>query len=139
MTAVTYEAKRSIIAGHAPLTDYSLDLSCTAIEPSRTQTQEVAESLSGDRETLRFNVILTWDVTLAPIGGATLSAVEEFLHSVESGEQFSFDPYGTSNTPDAPIECELDGTFQKKRQTLLGQGGKNDLFTFSFRVRRAEA
>lgn len=136
MTAVTYTALRSIIGGHSINVSYSLDLSCTEITPSRRPSVTKNQSLSGRRESLRFFAEEIYSVELAPLAGDALAAVREFLDSVEAGEPFTFDPYGTSNVPRDPQAAEIDGDgYELPRTGRRGQGGHNDKHTLSFKVR----
>lgn len=138
MTAVTFFAKRSLVAGHDLDDEISLDLEAT-IETtpfSRKPKIEMNESLDGHREVLRYHAIRTMTVHLAPSSGATLDAVIEFLDSVEAGESFTFDAYGSVAIPDDPVTATLqEGGYDPSRFASVGAGGKTDYVTISFSVR----
>lgn len=139
MTAVTYTAKRSIISGHIEDTNYSINLAVMADTPGFTRETNDATNttLDGSREVLRYHAIKYYDIHLAPLkGGAALDVVLEFLDSVEGGETFGFDFYGTVASPASVVSATLDKAgYSLDRYQALGTGGAGDYFTLSFRVR----
>lgn len=137
MTAVQYTARRSLIPGHSVSTAYSLDLACQDLGPARDPAVEASQSLNGRRETLRYFAVETYAVTTAPLAGAALLAVKEFLDSCEASEEFSWDPYGTVAAPLTPLTATLEkGGYGMTRALQTGlNGGSGDYFTISFTVR----
>jgi hypothetical protein len=136
MTSVVYVARRSIIPGHSINTEYRIDLACLDVVPARTPNVTVNQAIGGRRETLRFFADNFFDVSLAALSGTPLLQVEEFLRSVEAGEVFTFDEYGSVNVPSNPVNAEIEGGgYSKTRNTSKGQGGANDSFNISFKVR----
>lgn len=135
MTAVTYTAKRSLIPGHSANTSYSIDLPVVTMPVSRQVDRERQQSISGNRETIRFYACELWDVTLAVQYGTAAAQVKEFLDSVEAGEPFTFDPYGSANTPHNPMTGEIESSGYNSGREPRGQGGANDGVRRSFQVR----
>lgn len=135
MTAVTYTARRSLIPGHAANTSYSINLPVVGLPTSRQVMNERQESLDGTRETIRLYSCEIWDVTLAVLYGTPAAQVKEFLDSVEDGQSFTFDPYGTANTPNNPMSAEIESKGYSRAREPKGQGGSNDGFRFSFQLR----
>lgn len=135
MTAVTYTAKRSLIPGHSANTSYSMDLLVVALPTSRQVSNERQEAIDGTRETIRLYVCEIWDITLAIAYGTRAAQIKEFLDSVEDGEVFTFDPYGTANTPNNPLSAEIESKGYNRGREPRGQGGATDGFRFSFQVR----
>lgn len=135
MTAVSYTAKRSLIAGHTVNTVYYLDLPVVSMPIQRNVDRERQQSLNGNRETITFYRCEIWDVSLANMSGTLAAQVKEFLDSVEDGEGFTFDPYGSANTPNNPLPAEIESTGYNSDRTPKGQGGANDYFRRSFQLR----
>lgn len=135
MTAVTYTAKRSLIPGHSVNTIYSMNLPVVSMPTSRQVDNERQQSINGNRETIRFYACEMWDVSLAVLYGTAASQVKEFLDSVEDGEPFTFDPYGTANTPHTPLSGEIESKGYTRGREPKGQGGSTDGQRFAFQVR----
>jgi hypothetical protein len=139
MTTATYVAKRSIISGHLLGESYTIALKLLSTSPGfeREVNATENESLSGHVETLRFHAAKTIQVDLAPLkGGTELDAVLEFLDSVEGGESFTFDHYGSIAVPHDPVSARRQkGSYSLARHTPIGAGGATDYFSISFRVR----
>ena len=97
MAAVTYTAKRSLIAGHTAGASYSLDLRIVegGLTVSRKVGSETQRSLSDKTETLYYFGKTGWAATALVLDSTERAALAEFLHSVEAGESFTFSPYGT--------------------------------------------
>jgi hypothetical protein len=103
---------------------------------SREVKKTVNESLNGTRESIRFYAVKYFDVQLAPITGTELNQVIEFLDSCENGESFTWDFYGSVASPHSAVSASIDGNgYQLTRSSPVGQGGANDYFKVSFRVR----
>jgi len=138
VTAVTYVATRSVTGAHVAGNTYSLDLPCLIATPGDSRQPNVVtnEALSGARETFRFHAIKSYDIQLLPLTGTKLAQVLEFLDSVEAGESFQFDMYGSVATPVAPVAASLETAgYTQTRYQSVGQGGANDYFTMNFKVR----
>lgn len=135
MTAVTYTARRSIIAGHTINVAYSLDLNVVDLPIDREPSVSVQRSLDGQQETIRFHAVEFYNVVLAVHTASQIAAIKEFLDSVEAKELFTFDPYGTANVPAAPLTASMDSNGYQLVRQPRGQSGSNDDYRASFRVR----
>jgi hypothetical protein len=142
VAAVTYQARRSLIAGHSINTSYSLNIVCENLAPVRNQTRIVKRPIGGtNAEIIRWAGFNAYQVSVAPLAGGTpLGAVIEFLDSCED-QSFTFDAYGTVAVPGtnpAPFTAILGAqSYALERVVQLGQGGANDLFRVSFLVEPA--
>lgn len=84
-----YTAQRSLIAGHSAGTQYAVAFGTTAVGRSRDVSRTEQRALNGNTETLYFGADRRWRITFAPVKGAELAALLEFLDSVESGVAFT--------------------------------------------------
>lgn len=135
MTAVTYTAKRSLIAGHTVNTSYSLDLNVVDMPIDREPSVSTQTTLDGNEETIRFHACEYFNVGLAVQTSTQILQIKEFLDSVEGKEVFTFDPYGSANVPASPLTATLASPGYQFSRQPLGQGGANDGYRTSFRVR----
>lgn len=135
MTAVTYTAKRSLVAGHVAGSSYTIDIPVVSMPINRVPNKRIQESLSLVRETIYLSTHETWEVQTALLNQSKTEAVKEFLDSVEDGTVFSFDPYGRANTPHNPLTAEIESSGYSQTREARGQGGANDSFRFTFTVR----
>lgn len=139
MANFTYSAKRTLNTTVSPIhaegTEYDIDLDLVTATRSRAVVKTIQRSRGGNSEVLRDRADTTWEVTTAPLAGSNLAAVREFLDSVEAGEQFTFDLYGTAAVPDNPIAVErIDEGYTESRVLIVGSEA-SDYFQFSFTLR----
>lgn len=116
MAAVTYTAKRSLASGHTEGTEYSLDISLSALERRVDTVKDTATSLSGRDETLLHRLDVRWSCTTTYIDSADMPELREFLASTAGGESFTFDPYGTVASPDDPVTVTRQGNGYRERR-----------------------
>lgn len=140
MSCITYTAKAGClrVPGHTAGVEYVFDLRMQNLDVSRRPAIEAQTTLSGRQAALKFYRELFYDALTVPLkGGSTLIlTVEEFLQSCEAKELFTFDAYGTAAVPVDPVPANLDTLGASfTRVVRLGQGGSNDWFTTTFRVR----
>lgn len=135
MTAVTYTARRSIIAGHAINVAYSIDLNVIDMPIDREPQVTIQRTLDGQEEAIRFHAVELYNVSLALHTAAQIAAIKEFLDSVEAKETFTFDPYGSANVPVSPLTATIDSGGYQLVRNPRGQGGANDDYRTTFRVR----
>lgn len=135
MTAVTYIARRSIIPGHSINVSYSIDLNVIDMPIDREPNVTVQKTLDGQEEAIRFHAAEFYNVVLSVHSAGQIAAIKEFLDSVEAKEIFTFDPYGSANTPVAPISVTMDSNGYQLQRQPRGQGGANDDYRTTFRVR----
>jgi hypothetical protein len=141
MTAVTYQARRSLIPGHSANTSYSLDVRCSDIAIVRNQNRIVKRPIGGtNAEIIRWSGFNSYQVTAVPLAGTPLAALIEFLDSCED-QSFTFDPYGSIATPgtNPPPFLAIFGAQAPliERVKKRRQGGANDYFRVSFLVEPA--
>lgn len=135
MTAVTYIAKRSIVAGHVVNNSYSINIPVVSMPVSRQPKKNMNESLSMVRETIYHGAAELWEIQTPLLTSSQTLAMKEFLDSVEDGSAFTFDAYGSVNTPVNQVSAEIESTGYPMQREPRGQGGSNDYFRFSFTVR----
>jgi len=116
MPAFTYTAKRSLIVGHVIDTVYSIDINARSITRSPGVKSVTKRSLGGQAETTVQRREVTWSLVLVDIVNSDLPSIREFLDSVDGGEAFVFDPYGTVATPDNPISVKAKPGYSESRQ-----------------------
>ena len=148
MIKVSYVAQRELTALHIAGDTVTLSFSASDLTPSWVVTRDQQKALGGRRETLRHNTKRSWNVTTAPLDGANLEAVVEFLGSVAGGESFTFEPWRYETGPSLDldfltqrfriaeaIECVLDSDqWSLSRLVGDGTGGANDVYQVSFQV-----
>lgn len=137
MTAITYTAQRELSPGHAASTQYNIRLFCTGIDYDKDEKKTETLSLSGDvSQTVVLRRKKIWRVTTQLYSRDTgIDVIREFLESVSEGETFSFDEFGLVGAPDNPIDVVLHRAYDEKRVSKQGNGGRDDLFRFTFTIR----
>jgi len=126
MAAVTYNAKRSLIAGHTVETQYTLNLRIVegGLSISRKVGAEIQRTLSDKTETLYYFGKSAYNVTALVMSAAELLAIQEFLHSVEAQESFTLSPYGVAGNMGTTFTVRrVAGSYNLER--LDGSGGSN--------------
>lgn len=140
MALVTYDARRSLAAGHAVDETYSLRLQLTpATERSVQDLKNAQQSLNGKSEIQYFGQVETWSIQLAPANLHDAELIREFLDSTGDGQVFTFDPYGTESRESAwaaNVKRDDEG-YTETRVVPVGRGGEDDFIQFFFRVRSA--
>ncbi len=131
MSSVTYTAKRSVVGSHTAGSTYALDFSAGKLNRKSKTRQKTKTAMGGQSETLRYRQTITWDITTTRVNGANMPLLREFLDSVDGGETFTFDAYGTAATPDNPVNCKIDSDGYSETRH-----GGTDTFRVSFRVRQ---
>jgi len=85
---------------------YSLEKGA-AVDFERRPVSNSQTSLGGTSETLLDRTDIIWTIQTVLLTQSELKYWTEFLASVESGEAFTLDPYGTIALPDNPVQVEL--------------------------------
>ena len=129
MGAVNYQAKRSITGGHVLNTNYDLDIILEQADDSVAVTSSEIKSLGGNQETVLQNIDFHWQISIGSITSVNKPAVREFLNSVQGGEVFTLDVYGSVAVPDAPVSVVAKPGYQFSRVN------NSDLFTVALKVR----
>lgn len=108
---------------------YTIDFGSRAIENSITAETNESITIGGVIESIFLRQNDFWDVTSGLIARADKKYWDEFFGSVMAREIFSFDAYGTSGSPDNPINVTLDEVPKIQREAM------SDYFRMSFKVR----
>jgi hypothetical protein len=140
MGAVTYTAKRSLIAGHTAGAQYSLDIRIVenGLQVGRKVGTEQQRTLSDRTETLYYFGKTRWTVAALVLNATERAALAEFLHSVEAGESFTFSPYGTvaaMGTTYTARRVSFDYSFERLEGT--GYTPADDAMRVSFDIEEA--
>lgn len=99
MGNLTYTASRSLVPGHAAGDQFTLEIGITEATRTRNVDKVTLKSKGGAIETLRYAGSSEWQVTFQPVYGFDLDLLREALDSVEGGESFTLDLYGSAATP----------------------------------------
>jgi hypothetical protein len=140
MTAVTYNAARSLVAGRTVGLQYSLDLRCVEGYPARTRKVGVDDqrTLNDSLERLRYFGKATWQVQVLTLSAAELLALREFLDSTEGGEPFSFDEFGSIAAPGALVTAKRTTPgYSEQRIPGTGATRADDACQVTFDVEQA--
>ena len=106
---------------------YSIDFALTAADRSVTVERNKQQPLGGGAPEITFyRRQKFYSVTTSLFTEAQMKQVREFLASVDDGSQFTFDPYGTSGSPDSPHPAMLDSDGYSEQRA--------DPTTFNYRV-----
>ena len=114
---------------------YSLDLILEQASIAREVDSTVVKSLGGAQETIertrdRYHNITIGSIARIPTAGETTArqVVQAFMESVQAGETFSLDIYGSVATPSDAVNVIADAGYSFSPVS-------NNLFTTSLRVR----
>ena len=116
-------------------TQYNMDVVLEQADDSRVIDSTVVKSLGGQQETIEVNRDTMLAITLGsiariPTAGETIAKqiATEFLESIQAGETFSLDVYGSVAVPDQPKNYIADAGYRFNR-------AGNNLFTTSLNLR----
>ncbi len=140
MTAVVFNAKRSLIAGHSAGVEYTLNLRVVegGMTIGRKVGSEVQRTLSDKTETLYFYGKTTWNVTVLVTGSTERAALQEFLHSVEAQESFTFSPYGVAGSLGTTYTVRrVNVNYSFERLDATGSSPDEDAMRVSFDIEEA--
>lgn len=135
MAVFTYIAKRSVIGGHTAGLEYSLEIGIQASPRTREIVKTEQRSRGGATEVLYHRADVTRQITLRPLRGSELAAVHEFLDSVEGGESFEFDMYGTIASPGTAVNCIRIDESVTDEIRAIGGSATADLISITFQIR----
>ena len=138
MAFVEYVARRTLAPFHVVDTPYPLALpSLVRCDITRDRKTSRRTSMSGAVETLFYYSKRIYSVQTEPVPFDEARAIIEFLESIDDGQSFTFDPYGTPSLRSvaAAVVVSDDQGYTQDRVVKRGQGGADDYFQFSFGVR----
>lgn len=107
MASVSYTAKRSLRAGVTLNDPIDYDFEVSAVDRSTKPIVGQKTSLSGWQETVRDRTDELYKVVTIPVLESDFDHFRQFLDSVDGGEFFTFDPYGTNAVPVQAMNCVL--------------------------------
>lgn len=116
MARVTYQALRSLKAGVSPNTTVDLDFMLEAHQREAKPVAKTQVALGGASETRRDRTDVFHSVTTSPVLEAAFDDFRQFLDSVDGGEPFTLDPYGTLASPVQPLTVERSDRGYKERR-----------------------
>lgn len=109
MPVITYTAKRALATDHVIGVEYSIEFDAARIDRSASTERKEHRALGGVTEVLRYRHDTFWQLTASMVLHTNLILWREFYHSVDGGEPFTLDAYGSLAAPDNPISVMLDG------------------------------
>jgi len=127
---IDYTARRSIKAGHSVDTPYTIVVDLSRLDRKYATVGNQAVALSGTTYTTvhRREVLFDLQTTLIESSGTPdIADMLEFLDSVSSGESFSLDVSGTTET------YVLTSITRPYSTTRVGY---DDIYRYSFSVRK---
>ncbi len=105
-----------LVSGHSEGTEYIIEIDFERYDPSSTRKINEIRSLSGKKFTRFHRKDLGGGLTtIWQDDPAIHAAMDEFADSIDAGEEFIVDPYGTPLEPDTPMTVSLKGEVQKTR------------------------
>lgn len=107
MASVTYLALRSRKAGVNENDSVDFDFDVSVVDRSTKPIKGSSISLNGYEETTRDRTDEFYKITTIPVLEADFDDFRQFLDSVDGGETFTFDPYGTNASPVQAMNCIL--------------------------------
>lgn len=135
MAYVRYVAAESVMVGHLASITYEFDVQLTRADRSIEILKSSQRSMAGNKETLFFGRIATWQVTLFPVPAIEADLYREFLDSTANGQVFVFDPYGQSGHNVNPLQVDReDQGYTERRVNITGDPMYSDYLEFSFTV-----
>lgn len=94
MARFVYVAKRSLISGHLVDNQYLLDIDLQEEESADEDVKTSEQAIGGGQETVYHRTDVVHTLRFAPVSGAALLALREFLDSTVTGESFKVYLYG---------------------------------------------
>lgn len=116
MASVSYAAKRSLKGGVSVDDPIDFDFSVSSLDRNTKPVVGKQISLSGYQETARDRTDVFFKATSVPVLEANFDDFRQWLDSVDGGEPFTFDAYGTTAVPIDPLNVVLDSKgYREKR------------------------
>lgn len=116
MARVSYTAQRSLKAGVSAGTAVDFDFNVSDLDRYTKTARSDRASLGGLRQVLRDRTDVGYRVQTLPVLEADFDDFRQFLDSVDGGEAFTFDPYGTLASPVSPATSILVSTGYRERR-----------------------
>lgn len=120
MPAFSYVAKRELISGHSVDAVYDVDYSLIVKDRDRDTKKSESKALDGTRETILYRQKTIFTVSTR-LNSTAILQWREFMASIEGGEAFIFDEYGTVAQPDNGINCRIIDSSRESRVEKLNK------------------
>ncbi len=110
MAAITYTAKRKLMAGHSANVDYSFDIGLTRRDITTNAKRTESISISGKSEVWLQRIEYKWNITFIDVDESAggMDQIREFISSVYDGTEFLIDFEGTVAVPVSPIAVKME-------------------------------
>lgn len=105
MAAVSYIAKRNLKGGVSVDDPIDFDFEVSQVNRATKPIGGSQVSLSGYEETVRDRTDEFYTLVTVPVLEASFDDFRQFLDSVDGGEMFTLDPYGTIASPVQAMNC----------------------------------
>lgn len=116
MASVSYAAQRSLKGGVSVNDSIDFDFQVSSLDRTTKPIRGQQVSLSGWQETIRDRTDIQFKVATVAVLEASFDDFRQFLDSVDGGEFFTFDPYGTIAVPVDPQNCVMVSKGYKEKR-----------------------
>lgn len=116
MARVSYVALRSLQGGVSVDDDIDFDFEISKADRKTKPDRKDHIALSGEQASIKNRTDEQYAVGTLPVLEAAFPDFRQFLDSVDAGEQFTFDPYGTLSVPVLVLTCKLVNKGYKEKR-----------------------
>ncbi len=143
MGSISYTATRALVGGVTAGMVFNQDIDFVEAVRRTTPVGEQEFALAGNSESILQRIDVFWDVTLGHYLELDRDVIDQWIHSVANGEQFTIDFFGTLGAPLVPRTVSLvPGTVTETRVSrgrfpvFMGPPGliHHGAFRIAFRV-----
>ena len=117
MARASYTALRSLDTGVTVNDAIDFDFEVTKMDRQTKVKRKDHIALSGDQVATKERTDEIYKVATSPVLEANFQPYRQFLDSVDGGEEFTFDPYGTFAAPVDPKTCVIDHKGYTEKRT----------------------
>jgi len=104
VSVITYTALRELISAHTASVQYSMEVNVKQLDTRYATDRTRHTSIGGNVQTVFRSTAQLWAINMGSFartsGEGSMEQILEFFASVERGEEFAFDAYGTIASPD---------------------------------------
>ncbi len=115
-----YESEKNLFKNDSVFTqvgeNYSLELSASAINQGDEITSNKIMSIAGNQETIFQRRDEIHDININQLSLSDLPRIRSFMRSVEAGEVFTYDAYGSLSAPVNSINVVAEPGIKEQRQ-----------------------
>jgi len=116
MARVSYVALRSLQGGVSVDDDIDFDFEVSKADRKTKSDRKDHIALSGEQASIKNRTDEQYAVATVPVLEANFPDFRQFLDSVDGGEQFTFDPYGTLAVPVLAMTCVMVSKGYKEKR-----------------------